>query len=167
MILLTVSDLIITRRRSSAAGALAGYIEYETAAPREMGAAAYFALVLLKISPPFLITLIWAAAKASGSEVVAQLYAGLLGFALGLYLILNLRHLESSLIDRLARKLSDDLSGRVFIKRRFSLGQSTVQLGSLFIVLAIIAAIRPAPLYAGFALAPAALIARNLILIIM
>ena len=130
-----------------------------------MGAAAYFALVLLKISPAFLITLIWAAAQASGSEIITHLYSGMLGFAFALYLIINLRHLESASINMLAGKFENDLSGKVCIKRRFSLGQSTVQLFSILIILAIILLINPTPLLAGFALAPVALIIRNIVLI--
>ena len=168
LILLTIADLLFGKRAGSQSAKIRSeYIEYETAPSRDMGPVAYFALVLLKISPAFLIALVWAAAKASGSEIVAALYAGLLGFALGLYLIINLRHLESFMINKLSSYFEEDLSGKVFIKRRFSLGQSTIQIFSVFVILFIIALIKPTPLFIGFGLAPVALIIRNIIVIKM
>ncbi len=166
LILLSVTDMFFGKRAGSAAAKKRSeFIEYETAVSRDMGPAAYFALVLLKISPPFLITLIWAAAKASGSDIVAILYAGMIGFALALYLIINLRHLESVMINKLSSYFQEDLSGKVFIKRRFSLGQSTIQIFSIFVILFIIALLKPTPLFIGFTLAPVALIIRNIIVI--
>lgn len=166
LILLSITDLFFGKRASSAgAKRRSEFIEYETAVSRDMGPVAYFAMVLLKISPAFLIALIWAAAKASGSEIVAILYAGMIGFALALYLIINLRHLETALINTMFKNFRDDLSGKILIKRRFSLGQSTIQIFSVFIILFIIALIKPTPLFIGFALAPVALIIRNIVVI--
>ncbi|MEE9554104.1 MAG: hypothetical protein V3W18_07365 [candidate division Zixibacteria bacterium] len=166
LIVLTIADLFFGKRAGSAGTkSRSEFIEYETTVSRDMGPVAYFALILLKISPPFLIALTWAAAKASGSEIVAILYAGLLGFTLALYLIINLRHLESALINKMVGYFREDLSGKILIRRRFSLGQSTIQIFSIFIIFLVVALVKPTPLFIGFALAPVALIIRNIIVI--
>lgn len=166
LIILTLADLVFRGKTNNLSlRPKSEFYQYESATARETGTAAYFALVFLKISPPFLIALIWAVAQASGSKMVAELYGLILGFSMSLYLIINLRHIESILIDRLVRRYRDDLSGKLIIRRRFSLGQSAIQILTLFVLLTIIAVLNPSPLHIGFAAAPLALIVRNTLLI--
>lgn len=165
LITLTVADLIFQRKlRKVDDRAGSEFFAYEMGVPADLGMVGYFGFVLLKISPAFLITLIWAAAHASQSKIIKIVYAGLLGFAISIYLIVNLRHIESLLTDYLIQKRRKDLSGRVTIKRRFLLGQTAVRILSLFVMLAFIALIRPSPLFIGFALAPLVLVLRYWIL---
>lgn len=166
LLILSLADLYFSSKFGAPKSRIRDdYFDYETGGSREIGGTAYFALALLKISPAFMITLIWAAGHASKSEIVFGLYRGILGFSVSLYLIINLRHIESILFEYLARRFQSDLSGKLTIKKRFSLGQSAVQIFTLSVILFFVAALRPHPVYFGLALAPLALIARNLYLI--
>lgn len=164
LIALSLADLILRNRIEIWAAGQAEFFEYETAPRRDIGSLAFFALVLLKISPPFLIAILWAVARASGSPVLTVLYAGILGFAVSFYLIVNLNHFESLMTGALARRYRNSLTGKIIIKKRFSLIQYTVRIFVIFVFLCFIAALRPIPLYIGMALGPVVLMARNLIL---
>lgn len=167
LILLSLADMTLgkyagkynTRYRAE-------YFEYESrriSRPRT-GATAYFAYILLKISPAFMLLLIWAAAVTSGSPDVVNIYRAILGFSLSLFLIINLRHLESMMIGRLIKNRPQNLSGKIALKKGFSLGQSAIQLSTLFVILALVALMKFQPFYIGAAGAPLSLIVRNLIL---
>ncbi len=167
LILLSLSDLILGRFvGKSNIRYRAEFFEYEAGGlplPRG-GAVAYFAYILLKISPAFLILLIWAAAVTSGSPGPVNLYRAILGFSLSLFLIINLRHVESLMIGLLIKGRRHDLSGKITLRKGFSLGQSAIQLSTLFIILALVAVMKLQPFYIGAAGAPLSLIVRNLIL---
>lgn len=167
LIFLSLSDLILGRSViKSNAGCRAEFFEYEAGGlplPRG-GAIAYLAYILLKISPAFLILLIWAAAVTSDSPGAVNLYRAILGFSLSLFLIINLRHVESLMIGLLIKKRRQDLTGKVTLKKGFSLGQSAIQLSTLFIILALVALMKFQPFYIGAAVAPPSLIFRNLVL---
>ncbi len=166
LILLSLSDLILGRF----VGRFniryrAEFFEYESRrVPGPGGATAYFAYILLKISPAFLLLLIWAAAVTAGSPGPVNLYRAVLGFSLSLFLIINLRHIESLMIGLLIKGRPHNLSGKIALKKGFSLGQSAIQLFTLFIILALVALMKFQPFYIGAATAPLSLIVRNLIL---
>lgn len=163
IILLSLGDLLL-RKKIRNGHARAEFFEYEASISQDTGFIANFAIILLKISPAFLVALVWALGQASKSAVVVTLYAALVGFSISLYFIVNLRHIESLMIDALVRRRRNDISGKLIIKRKFSLGQSAIQIFTIFVILAMAAAIRPSPLFIGIALAPASLIARNMLL---
>jgi hypothetical protein len=165
LVALSLADLILRNRIDIWTAGRAEFFEYESVPRRDIGSLAYFAFILLKISPPFLIAILWAAAKASGSPALTVLYGGILGFAISFYLIINLNHFESLIMGVLTLRLRDSLSGRITVKRRFSRVQDTVRIFVIFVFLCFIAVMRPAPLYIGMALGPVALIVRNLLLI--
>jgi len=166
LMILTLADLIFrSRQQKGSEPAKADFFDYEIGPKGEPGSGANIVLIVLKLSPPFLIALIWAAAEATKSGVIAYLYEGILGFAIMLYLIINLRYIESVLIERLVRKRKSDLSGRITIGRRFSLGQSAIQIFSIFVILLFVCAIDLRPLFIGMAAAPLSLLFRNLFLI--
>lgn len=128
------------------------------------GAIAYCALLLLRISPAFLLLLLWAAAVTSDSPGPVSLYRTALGFSLSLFLVINLRHIESLLITLLIKSRSRNLSGKIVLGKEFPLGQSAIQLFTLFIILVLVALMKFQPFYFGAAGAPLLLIIRNLIL---
>jgi hypothetical protein len=167
LLLLSLTDLALGRfvERSNIRYR-AEFFEYESRgiSRARTGAIAYFAYILLKISPAFMLLLIWAAATASGSQGPIDLYRVILGFSLSLFLIINLRHIESLMIGRLIKNRRQNLSGKISLKKGFSLGQSAVQLTTLFIILALVALMKFQPFYIGAACAPFSLIVRNLIL---
>jgi hypothetical protein len=167
LIFLSLSDLILGRFvGKSNAGYRAEFFEYETGRlpiPRG-GAIAYSAYILLKISPAFLILLIWAVAVTSDSPGAVNLYRAVLGFSLSLFLVINSRHAESLMIGRLIKNRHQDLAGKITLKKGFSLGQSAIQLSTLFIILALVALMKLQPFYIGAACAPLSLIVRNLVL---
>jgi len=165
LFILCLADLILRKRAGKQkASARSEFFEYEVSIARETGIVTSFALILLKISPAFLIALIWALGRASKAPAFISLYAGIVGFSISLYLIMNLRHIGSLMIDALIKRRSDDLSGKLAIKKRFSLGQSAIQIFPIFVILVFAALLRPSPLFIGLALAPAALAARYLLL---
>jgi hypothetical protein len=164
LITLSLADLVLRNRIEIWTAGREEFFEYETVPRRDIGSLASFALILLKISPPFLIAILWAAARASGSQALTVLYAGILGFAVSFYLIVNMNHLESLLTGALTRRYRNSLSGRISVKRRFSLMQYTIRIFVIFVFLCFIAILRPTPFYIGMALAPVALIARNILL---
>jgi hypothetical protein len=167
LILLSLTDLILgpsirrfnIRHRSE-------FFEYEShKVPQPHGGpVAYFAYFLLKISPAFLLLLIWAAAVTSDSPGPVSLYRTALGFSLSLFLVINLRHIESLLITLLIKSRSRNLSGKIVLGKEFPLGQSAIQLFTLFIILVLVALMKFQPFYFGAAGAPLLLIIRNLIL---
>jgi hypothetical protein len=167
LVVLTAGDLFLARflRRSDLLKR-DEYFEYEEdeyPAPAAAGII-YFAFILLKISPVFLVLLLWAVAVTSRSPVSLWFYHAILGFSLFLFLIINLRHLETILGDLLIRLRRADLSGKLRLGRGYSLGYSVIRLLMLLIVLSVIAVLRLEAFYIGAAAAPLSLVIRNLIL---
>lgn len=167
LILLSLADMILgpfigrfnIRHRSE-------FFEYGSRRfPRSGGGAiAYCAFLLLRISPAFLLLLIWAAAVTSDSPGPVSLYRTALGFSLSLFLVINLRHIESLLISLFIKSRPSNLSGKIVLGEEFPLGQSAIQLFTLFIILVLVALMKFQPFYFGAAGAPLLLIIRNLIL---
>jgi hypothetical protein len=167
LIILIVSDLILAKLlRRSSLFIRDEYFEYEEDEYPEptVGGVIYFAFFLLRISPVFLVLLLWAAAVTSRSPVSVWFYQAVLGFSLFLLLIINLRHVETILTDLLMRLRRADLSGKLRLGRGYSLGYSVVRLVTIFIVLSVVAIIKPEAFYIGAVAAPFSLIVRNLIL---
>lgn len=167
LIILGLTDISLARLlRRSSFYTRDEYFEYEKdeyPGPA-IGGLPYFAFILLKISPVFLVLLLWAVAVTSRSPVSVWSYQAILGFSLFLFLILNLRHLETILTDLLLRLRRADISGKLRLGRGYSLGYSGIRLFTPFIILFAIAVMRLEALYIGAAAAPLSLIIRNLIL---
>ncbi len=72
--------------------------------------------------------------------------------------------MESLLITLLIKSRSRNLSGKIVLGKEFPLGQSAIQLFTLFIILVLVALMKFQPFYFGAAGAPLLLIIRNLIL---
>ena len=167
LVILAACDLFLARfLRQSRLFIRDEYFEYEeNEYPKPAtGGIEYFAFVLLKVSPVFLVLLLWAVAVASKSQISIWCYQAVLGFSLFLFLIIDLRHMETILTDLLIRLRRADLSGKLSLGRGYSLGYSGIRLFTLFVVLLVIAVMRPTAFYIGAAAAPLSLIIRNLIL---
>jgi hypothetical protein len=168
LIILTAGDLFLARfLRKSGLFMRDEYFEYEEdeyPGP-SVGGVAYFAFILLRISPVFLVLLLWVVAVTSKSPFSVWSYQAILGFSLFLFLIINLRHLETILTDILTRLRRDDISGKLKFGKGYSLGYSGIRLFTLFVILAVIAVLRFEAFYIGAAAAPLSLIIRNLVLI--
>lgn len=167
LVILSLGDLLLGR--ASARVSLkyrSKFFEYEateSSKDRSMSKIG-FMNILLKLIPAFLVLLIWAATISSKSQTSASLYQAILGFSLALFLIIDLRHIESLFLGLLARKRQDDINGKLIIKKGYSLGQSSVQFFTLFIVLTVVALLQFRPFFIAAALAPLSLIIRNMIL---
>jgi hypothetical protein len=118
---------------------------------------------LVKILIAVLIFAVWYLYDTAGLHVAGKLYLWLLGFAIGSYLIIDLRHLESILLSRLYTR-TDLVEGRISYHPNFSLKLSAVQFFSIFIIFSLYAILSPGYLALGLACAPLFLIIRNLML---
>jgi hypothetical protein len=143
------------------------YIIYETALsgsstkpPRSSPAK-----VIIKLLGIAIICLIWLIAASSGIRATMRLYWAILGFALTIYFVIDLRHLESILIGQLVKSRGDQLSGKLSIKRGFSLGQTAIQLLTLSVIMFVVFLFAWEPFFIGAALAPLSLLIRNLALL--
>lgn len=167
LIFLVVCDLFMAKLlRRSSLFTRDEYFEYEDDEYPEptVGGVIYFAFFLLRISPVFLVLLLWAVAVTSKSPVSVWFYQAVLGFSLFLLLIINLRHVETILTDLLMRLRRADLSGKLRLGRGYSLGYSAIRLFAMSIILSVVAILKLEAFYIGAAAAPLSLIVRNLIL---
>lgn len=167
LIILSIGDLVL----GLWAGSLyvkytAPIMMYETALHRQGKRPAGQLLVrtFIKMLPAFLILAIWQLSIEPGMAAIKYLYWLLLGFALTIYLIIDLRHLESLLIATLIKRKRGWIEGKLLIKSQFSLRQSAIQLLTILIILLFILFLNHRPFYIGAALAPLSLIIRNLAL---
>jgi hypothetical protein len=112
-----------------------------------------------------LLFILWNHTVASAPPFSSRPYRFLLGFMLSIFLIIDLRHLETIFIARTIKSSRNDLEGKLLIKRGYSLRQSAIQLFTIFIILTGIFILNWDLFYFGVALAPLALIIRNLALL--
>ncbi len=140
------------------------YIEYQSANLFKTSQTITFYKVLLKIIPAILILIIWLTANSSSSPISLALYWMILGFSLSLFLIIDLRHLESIIVGRLYKNFQGILSGKLSIGSKFSLGQSSAQILTLLVIMLIVTFFNWHLFYIGATLAPLSLILRNLFL---
>jgi hypothetical protein len=112
----------------------------------------------------FLLVVLQGGLRYDMPELIAAYKFGL-GFTLAIYLISDLRHIESIFIGRLLKGHGGIIEGKVSIKPFFSLRQTAIQLFTIFILLGGVALITCDIFFAGVALAPLAIIIRNLALI--
>jgi hypothetical protein len=121
--------------------------------------------IITKVIPPFLLFIIWQMASGDSGKTTLNLYWLLLGFALSMYLIIDLRHLESMSFAILIKKARNGIEGKLLIKRYFSLSQSAIQIATILLILLAVFSIEQNPFFLGAALAPLTLIIRNLALL--
>jgi hypothetical protein len=119
--------------------------------------------VLIKILIAALIFAVWYIYDTADFRLAGKLYLWLLGFAIGSYLIIDIRHLESILLSRLYTR-TDLIEGHISYHPDFSLKLSAVQFFSIFIIFSLYAILFPGYLGLGLACAPLFLIIRNLLL---
>jgi hypothetical protein len=112
----------------------------------------------------FLLVVLQAGLRYDMPELIKAYKFGL-GFTLAIYLISDLRHLESIFIGRLIKGKTGSIDGKLFIKPVFSLRQTAIQLFTIFIILGAVALLTCDLFFAGVSLAPLAIIIRNLALI--
>jgi len=112
----------------------------------------------------FLLVVLQAGVRYDMPELITAYKFGL-GFTLTIYLISDLRHIESIFIGRLIRGNAGSINGKLFIKPAFSLRQTAIQLFTIFIILGAVALLTCDIFFAGATLAPLAIIVRNLALI--
>jgi len=118
---------------------------------------------VIKLSVAVFLYVIYAIYIGAELNIARVLYLWLLGFAIGSYFIVNLRHIESILLSRLYSR-TDLVEGRISYQAKFSLKVSAVQFLSLFIIFALYAILVPSYFTLGLAFAPFFLIIRNLLL---
>ena len=111
----------------------------------------------------FLLVVLQGGLRYGITELISAYKFGM-GFTLAIYLISDLRHLESIFIGKLIKGNSEILDGKLTIKPFFSLRQTAVQLFTIFVLLGFIALITCDIFFAGVALAPLAIIIRNIAL---
>jgi len=124
--------------------------------------------IAASISKIMVIIFLMAILKMGQISGLPELMAGYrlgLGFTIAIFLIIDLRHIESILIARLLIRRKQDIEGKLLIKTGYSLRQSAIQLMTLFIILAGVTAITADIFFLGAMFAPLALIIRNLALI--
>jgi hypothetical protein len=117
----------------------------------------FFLKVLLVLA----LVLIWIQANLSISLVVKNLYFFLLGFTFFNFLIVDLRHLQNSLLFHYAKNHPEGLSGKIFYSGSFSLKQSAFQLFSFLILIFVFYLLFPSYLLLGGVLALVFLLLRN------
>jgi hypothetical protein len=96
-------------------------------------------------------------------QIAGICYLWLLGFAMGSYFVIDLRHVESILLSRLYHQ-ADSVSGKVNYHTRLSMRISAVQLFSIFLIFSGFLLIIPAYFTLGLACAPLFLVIRNLLI---
>jgi hypothetical protein len=138
------------------------YIEYETVGKRDKNAFS-FVWFATKIVIGFLLYIIWAIYHYSDVQIAGICYLWLLGFAMGSYFVIDLRHVESILLSRLYHQ-ADSVSGKVNYHTRLSMRISAVQLFSIFLIFSGFLLIIPAYFTLGLACAPLFLVIRNLLI---
>jgi len=138
------------------------YIEFESIPAASRKSASWWRAASLLILSAFLL-IIWKARQLTGSESVEILYQWLVGFSIGTYLLINLRHFESLLLTRLY-SYSDDISGKLSYRAAFSMKISAVHFFSLFLILIAVLVVRPDITILGIACAALFLAMRNLLL---
>lgn len=138
------------------------YIEYKAVGKREQTAFS-FVWFAVKVIIGFLFYGIWAIYYYSGLQIAGVFYLWLMGFAIGSYFIIDLRHVESMLLSRLYRQ-TGYISGKVSYQPKLSMKISAVQLFSIFLIFCGFLLIKPAYFTLGLACAPLFLVMRNLIL---
>lgn len=112
----------------------------------------------------FLMVVLQAGLRYDMPELITVYKFGL-GFTLAIYLISDLRHIESIFIGRLIKGKVGSIDGKLFIKPAFSLRQTALQLFTIFIIIGGVALLTCDIFFAGATLAPLAVIIRNLALI--
>jgi hypothetical protein len=115
---------------------------------------------IVKIIIAILLYVIWLIAVHGELRAAGALYIWLLGFAIGLYLIIDIRHLESILLSRLHTK-TVMIDGFISIDQRFSLKVSAIQIFTIFILFGVYALFNPGYFELGLACSPLFLIIRN------
>ncbi len=138
------------------------YIEYEAVGKTGKIASRFF-LFATKIVIVLLLYLIWAIYHYGDVKIAGVCYLWLLGFAMGSYFIIDLRHVESLLLSRLYRQ-NDLLSGKISYHARLSLRISAVQFFSIFLIFSGFLLIKPVYFTLGLACAPLFLVIRNLLI---
>ena len=120
--------------------------------------------IVLKALPPILLLFIWMLASSSENFSITVLYWALLGFSMMLYLIIDLRHLESIFISSIYKAKAGQIEGSIKIGQGVSMMQSSIQLFSIMIILLFVAVLVRHIFFFAASLAPLTLILRNLIL---
>ncbi len=138
------------------------YIEFESIPSTSRKSSGWWRTASLLILSAFLV-IVWKARQLSGSESVEILYRWLVGFSIGTYLLIDLRHFESLLLTRLY-SYSDDLSGKLSYRAVFSMRISAVHFFSFFLILVAALLFRPDISILGLACAALFLALRNLLL---
>ncbi len=138
------------------------YIEFESIYPTSEKSSIWRRIASLLVLSFFLLV-IWKVRELTGSESVGILYRWLVGFSLGTYLLIDLRHLESLLLNRLYA-YTEDISGKLSYRASFSMKISAVHFFSTFLILAAVLVIQPDISILGIACAAIFLALRNLLL---
>lgn len=138
------------------------YISYQTLNSR-MDKHIGILWVVIKIVIAVLLYAVWLIHVKGELPIAGMLYLWLLGFAIGLYLIINVRHLESIMLSRIYTK-TDMIEGFISYHHNFSLRISAIQIFTLFILFCVYAILAPGYFTLGLACAPLFLIIRNLLL---
>jgi len=138
------------------------YVEYRALEGRRKPA---FGILwfLIKIVIGLLLYGIWIIYYYGELEIVGIFYLWLVGFAIGSYFIINLRHVESILLSHLYRN-TDSVQGNITYHSKISVKISAVQFFSMFIIFCLFLIIAPGFFTLGLACAPLFLTARNLLL---
>jgi len=167
LLVLSLGDLVLGYfAKKSYERYTSNFIVYEAAPSGSPGAKENeLTRIGLKLLPVLVVFLIWLIAASSGIVASMRLYHAILGFALTIYLIIDLRYLETILIGDLVKNRKELLSGRLLIGHGFSLGQSAIQLFTLTVILFTVFLFAWEPFSLGAALAPLSLLIRNLVLL--
>ena len=138
------------------------YVEYHALKGKRKPAFGILWFVI-KIIIGLLLYGIWIIYNYGEIEIVGIFYLWLVGFAIGSYFIINLRHIESILLSRLYRN-TDSVQGSITYYPKISVKISAVQFFSMFIIFCLLLIISPGFFTLGLACAPLFLTARNLLL---
>jgi len=148
--------------RSSYQKYMSGFIEYQFLKANSHSSS-WLIWIIIKILIAALLYCIWLIYSYGEFKIAGGLYLWLLGFAIGSYFIINLRHIESIMLSRLYNN-SEMVSGKIAYMPRFTLKISAVQYLSIFLLLSLVAALLPNYFSLGLACAPLFLAIRNLVL---
>lgn len=148
--------------RSSYQKYMSRFIQYQTLIPTA-GKDVEPLWIFIKIAAAILLYAIWFIYARAGLTIAGIIYLLILGFGIGLYSIVNLRHLENIMLSRLYTK-TQMVDGLISYHNKFSLKVSAVQIFTIFIILGVNAVLVPGYFNLGLACAPLYLIIRNLLL---
>jgi len=148
--------------RSSYQKYMSGFIEYRSLKSKGRSGIG-FIWVVIKILIAVLLYFIWLIYAYGGYQIAGVLYLWLLGFTIGSYFVIDLRHVESIFLSRLYNN-SELVSGKITYQSRFSMKISAVQYLSIFIIFSLAAILTPSYFTLGLACAPFFLAIRNLVL---